>query len=789
MGTVAAGFDFNDYSKQTGAELAERLAMNLPEAIKKHRQFLLWRFEPDPAGKKPRKVPYYVSGTRRNGTQGEPADLAQMATFSQALEALEAGGYDGIGIAMLPGGGLVGVDLDGCLTGGKINPDKAPFVAGTYSEVSPSGKGVRGLYFGEYADRKHLDAGVEVFCTKGFLTLTGDRRTIDDIVPLPAAVRSKFDALFASQRDKSTRSDRLNDAEANDPVYQRLAERGMIRKNFGGGRIGITCPFEAEHTTGDGDADCVYFLPNTNGFAQGNFNCFHAHCSERSQEAFLRAIGIETGARRGAKWGEPQPLTEKTRPAPYPIEALPGAIREAIEEVQDFVKAPVALVAATAISALSVAAQAHCDVERAKKLSGPSSLFMLSIADSGERKSSCDEHFTTPIREYEAKEAERVKPLMKEYEAARAAWEAKRSGLLESIKRQAKDGKPSGELETKLIQLHLHEPVAPRVAKLLLLDETPESLAWKLSERYAVAGILSSEAGLVFGAHGMNRETSMRNLALLNILWDGDVFEAGRKVSGNVRIESARLTLGLQIQETTLRTFFERSEGLARGTGFLARFLVSWPESTMGGRLFTEAPEHWPALTVFNERITELLNQPLPLDDRQILCPQALTLDVEAKAAWVRFHNTIEGALCCELCDVKDVASKSADNAARLAALFHTFIHGSRGAISVEVFEAAAALAAWHLNESLRFFSEIALPAELSNARRLDNYLIDQCRRAKTTSIPTVQILQLGPSGLRTKKALEEAAGVLDDLDRARLVKEGKRKLIEVNPVLLEVAR
>jgi len=39
-------------------------------------------------------------------------------------------------------------------------------------------------------------------------------------------------------------------------------------------------------------------------------------------------------------WSSPQPLTVKTKPEPYPTDALPDTIREAITEVAGFVKAP-----------------------------------------------------------------------------------------------------------------------------------------------------------------------------------------------------------------------------------------------------------------------------------------------------------------------------------------------------------------------------------------------------------------------------------------------------------------
>ncbi|MBV6274223.1 DUF3987 domain-containing protein [Alcaligenaceae bacterium CGII-47] len=136
--------------------------------------------------------------------------------------------------------------------------------------------------------------------------------------------------------------------------------------------------------------------------------------------------------------------------------------------------------------------------------------------------------------------------------------------------------------------------------------------------------------------------------------------------------------MGLQVQESTLRASLDKTKGLMRGTGFLARFLVAWPESTMGTRLYTEAPD-WSKLQALNARMTELLQNPLSIDDDGRLTTITLALSQQAHAAWVQFQNAIEKQLRQdgELQDVKDVASKTADNAARLAALFHVFERGA----------------------------------------------------------------------------------------------------------------
>lgn len=487
----------------------------------------------------------------------------------------------------------------------------------------------------------------------------------------------------------------------------------------------------------------------------------------------------------GNGWPEPQPLSAKVAPEPYPLDALPDTIRAAVEEVAGFVKAPTALVASSALAALSLACQAHIDAKRAEKLHGPVGLFLLTIADSGERKSTCDGFFVSSIRQYQEDQAEAMKPAIKGHEAAIAAWEAERDGILSAIKGAGKSGKATDKLKADLAELQRDKPEPPRVPRLILGDETPENLAWSLAKQWPSAGVLSSEAGVVFGSHGMGKDSAMRNLALLNVLWDGGTHSIGRRTSESFTVRGARLTMGLMIQEITLREYFSKSGGLARGTGFLARFLVAWPESTQGQRPFTEAPANWPHLAAFHRRLAEILNQPVPIDEDGALTPPMLSLAPDAKAAWVEYHNAIESELGSggEFHEVKDVASKSADNAARLGALFQQFEHGMGGAIGLDSFERASLITAWHLNEARRFFGELALPAELADAARLDSWLIEHCRKGRTHFVGKNHVRQHGP--MRDGARLDAAISELAQLDRLQLVKDGKRLTIQVNPALV----
>lgn len=499
---------------------------------------------------------------------------------------------------------------------------------------------------------------------------------------------------------------------------------------------------------------------------------------------FATAILATVATVGGDEWPEPQPLAAKVDPEPYPLDALPETVRGAVEEVAGFVKAPIPLVASSALAALSLAIQPHADTQRAEKLTGPAALFFLTIADSGERKSTCDGFFTAAIRAYEEEQAQAAKPDLKDYKAAIEAWGARCAGFKDKIRGLAKEEKPTDRIESALRELEHNKPEPPRVPRLLYADATPEALAYSLAKSWPSGGVVSAEAGAVFGSHGMGKDSVMRNLSLLNQLWDGARLTIDRRSVESFTVQGARLTVALQVQEPTLRDFFEKSGELARGTGFLARFLIAWPESTQGGRLFSDPPKSWPALAAFNSRLSTLLNQPIPMTDEGALNPPKLPLDPEAKQAWIEYHDAIEQQLSSggELYDIRDVASKSADNAARLAALFQVF-SGGGGAIGVEAFESASRIAAWHLSESLRFFGELALPPEMAAAARLEAWLLDYCRKERTQWAGKNYTRQHGPirDGARLNAAIHELA----ELDRIRLEKDGKRLLIRINPSVI----
>jgi len=489
-------------------------------------------------------------------------------------------------------------------------------------------------------------------------------------------------------------------------------------------------------------------------------------------------------------WPEPQALTgPEVEHEPYPADSIPAGLRAAIDDVAATTQAPFAMCATSALAALSVAGQGHIDVQRNSQLKGPTSLFALIIAESGERKSTVDKFFTRAILGYEKEQAELLKPEVKKYQAALMAWTAKKNGIVEAIKSNSKNGKSNEENENRLIAVELEQPQAPKVPTFIFGDATPEALISELHKNWPSGGTISSEGGSVFGSHGMSADTVMRNLATQNILWDGGELKISRKTSESFTIRGARLTVCVAVQYPVLAEFLAKAGDVARGSGFLARFLVAWPESTQGNRPYIEPSGTLRGLDAYDARITALLNQQLNFDETgNGIEPALLKLSSEAKSYWVKFYNIIELQLkpTGSLTAVRDVASKVADNCARLAGLFHCYEHGLDGQISAESMQAACDIVTWHLSESRRLLGELAQDPAISMAAKLDGWLIARCNVHGTSRLTLREVLQGGPIRiLRKKPNLLPVLDELLDANRAQLVTIDGKEFISINPALL----
>ena len=134
----------------------------------------------------------------------------------------------------------------------------------------------------------------------------------------------------------------------------------------------------------------------------------------------------------------PQPLLREIAPGPpYPVEAL-GPLRRVVEAVQRTAQAPVAIPAQSALSVAALAVQGFANVET---LGGdrPLSLYCLTIAVSGERKSSCDAPLMQPMRDYEREQTAAQAAARQAWAIDYAIWKAKHDAIISKVKQGKAD--------------------------------------------------------------------------------------------------------------------------------------------------------------------------------------------------------------------------------------------------------------------------------------------------------------------------------------------------------------
>ncbi|MBS1854337.1 MAG: hypothetical protein JST11_03145 [Acidobacteria bacterium] len=204
----------------------------IPQELKNLRQWVTWWSVPGqgkpvemPNGRmtrvlEPRPKPHKLPVNPATGGLAMANQPDTWNTFEQACRAVEQYGLTGVGFVFAPGGAYTGIDLDDCRDPetGALAPWAREIVESlaTYTEVSPSGKGVklvvRAQLPGGRGRRRKLASGeIEMYSRDRYFTLTGDRvpGTPAGIEERAAQVNALFDRYFTDRPKPAGRFDRL----------------------------------------------------------------------------------------------------------------------------------------------------------------------------------------------------------------------------------------------------------------------------------------------------------------------------------------------------------------------------------------------------------------------------------------------------------------------------------------------------------------------------------------------------------------------------------------------------
>lgn len=146
-----------------------------PAELAQRAQWVAWKLTPREGEPKPTKVPYDA----RTGRLASTTDRSTWASFEEAAAFCAAHDWaSGVGYVLSSDDPYVGVDLDACRDPqtGRLEPWARAIVKrlNSYTEISPSGTGLRIFVRGELPPHGRRKGHIEIYSQARFLTITGD---------------------------------------------------------------------------------------------------------------------------------------------------------------------------------------------------------------------------------------------------------------------------------------------------------------------------------------------------------------------------------------------------------------------------------------------------------------------------------------------------------------------------------------------------------------------------------------------------------------------------------------
>jgi Protein of unknown function (DUF3987) len=449
---------------------------------------------------------------------------------------------------------------------------------------------------------------------------------------------------------------------------------------------------------------------------------------------------------------QPEPLRRALAPAEsYPLDALGTLAAPMAKKMREVIQAPDAICGQSVLAALALAVQGQADVVNDGR-THPLTLFLIAIAESGERKTATDHAALWP-------HAVRQKELHAEYKLDVSAYE----NQLDAYKKTRDEVlRREKTLDTRRHALNALGPAPePPLEPLLLVREpTYEGIVRLLAHGQPSIGLFNDEGGRFLGGYAMNREHQQKTISGLNDLWDGKPIDRVRSGDGASLLYGRRMSLHLMLQPIVAKPVL--SDPLLIGQGFMARCLMCWPDSTAGQRPYKATDLTVDAVTRrYNARLLDMLRAALPLapGTRNELAPRQLSLHPGAKRLWVAFHDHIDHQLGDDqrLAPIRGLGSKGAEHALRVAGVLTLVDDLTAGEIMVEQIKAGIALVQFYLTEALRLVEAGTANPDLLLAEKLLVWA------QQYDYIYLLRIYQYGPNGIRDKQTAHRVAGILEE--------------------------
>ncbi|MET8334402.1 YfjI family protein [Streptosporangium canum] len=367
------------------------------------------------------------------------------------------------------------------------------------------------------------------------------------------------------------------------------------------------------------------------------------------------------------------------RPAllpPFPLHTLPGDTGKFVEAVAVYTQTPAEIAAFATIGALSTAVGSHATIT-GQWTEETLSMFLASIADSGDGKSRAFKAVNAPIyrlegnlrHAWDAKYGENAEQL----EIAQAT----RDKIIKDLASALGDKRTKALAELDAVKETIKELTGPPRPQLLVGDVLPEALAKLMHRQGGHIGIISAE-GTFLGNICGRYNNGKPNLEFVLVSWDAsEPWRPDRISRDSFELERPSLALSLSVQPVVIDDAV--SSKAVTDKGLLNRFLLTRPASLAGGR--DVRPPHIPAYLsqAWDACVQRAFYAACPDgnafdDDGNPVPPVPMQVAEDAEHLMLTWRERHERRLdpdTGDLVRIKGWMSRAAGNAYRLAALLH----------------------------------------------------------------------------------------------------------------------
>lgn len=191
------------------------------------------------------------------------------------------------------------------------------------------------------------------------------------------------------------------------------------------------------------------------------------------------------------------------------------------------------------MAAASLAAQAHYDVLLPWGKARPLSLFLLTVGESGERKSGVDDVVLGAAKKQERTDMEGYQDELGVHELELDSWKQ----AVDAAKRAAATKKPGAAMATKddvfrAVQAAGEKAISPIMPMRFLTEPTVEGQFKLMVIAQPSVALFSDEGGLLIGGHALNSDNALKTMARWCKIWEGAPFDRVRAGDGAAAIRN-----------------------------------------------------------------------------------------------------------------------------------------------------------------------------------------------------------------------------------------------------------